>query len=243
MPKRIVNRITDRRGPEAAGRHRGLKAALAMAIVALGVASFLEPTRTAIPSVRLAGTIILAAGLFQVVLALMAGRRDPLAKGLGIGIVNTSVGVMGVAAPQLGVTTLALVLAVAQIVMGAERVLAALRDRGAHWPWLLALGALLVASGTAIAAGWPATGLTAIGRFVGLNLVVEGVSWLLILRRSRERLSVTKASGVQNLTPPTQARPEMPPAVTFAPLPGQPDLTTPHPAEGQGGRPPGDSSG
>ncbi|MNS33918.1 acid-resistance membrane protein [compost metagenome] len=206
MPKRIVNRITDRRGPAAAGRHRGLKAVLAVAIVALGVAAFLEPTRTAIPSVRLAGAIILAAGLFQVALALMAGRQDPLAKGLGIGIVNTSVGVMGVAAPQLGVKTLALVLAVAQIVIGAERILAALRDRGAHWPWLLALGALLVASGTAIASGWPATGLTAIGRFVGINLVVEGVSWLLILRHSPERLSVTMAPEAATAEPVSHGR-------------------------------------
>lgn len=206
VPKRLVNRIADRRGPAAAEHRRGLQAALAVAIIGLGVAAFLEPTRTAIPSVRLAGTIILAAGLFQVALSLMAGRQDPLAKGLGIGIVNTSVGVMGVAAPQLSVTTLALVLAVAQIVMGAERILAALRDRGAHWPWLLALGALLVASGTAIAAGWPATGLTAIGRFVGINLVVEGVSWLLILRRSSDRLSVTIAPEAASVEPVPHGR-------------------------------------
>lgn len=185
MPKRIVTRITDRRGLEAVGRHMGLKAVLAVGIIALGVAAFLEPTITAVPSVRLAGTIMLAAGLFQVALAMTAHRRDPLARGLGIGILYTGVGSLFVAAPELGVTTLSLVLAVAQIIMGADRGLAALRDRGPHWPWLMALGALLVVSGTLIALGWPASGLTAVGRFVGINLVVEGVTWLAILRRSR----------------------------------------------------------
>lgn len=193
MPKRLATRITDRRGPESAERQKGLKAVLAVAIIALGVAAFLNPTITAIPSMRLAGATMTAAGLFQVVLAMTAQRPDPLARGLGIGIVNLAVGGLFVAAPQLGVTTLSWVLAVAQIVMGAERALAAWRSRGAHWPWLAALGALLVVSGTSIALAWPASGLTAIGRFVGLNLVVEGVTWLTILRRppARPGLSVT----------------------------------------------------
>lgn len=185
MPKRLVTRITDRRGREAAGRHMGLKAVFAVAIIALGVAAFFEPTRTAVPSVRIAGTIMLAAGLFQVVLAMLAHRHDPLARGLGIGIVNTGVGALFVADPQVGITTLSLVLAVAQIVVGADRGLAALRDRGAYWGWIVALGALLVVSGTSIARGWPESGLVAIGRFVGINLVVEGVSWLAILRQTR----------------------------------------------------------
>lgn len=190
MPKRLVTRITDRRGPAAAGQHVGLKAVVATLIIALGVAAFLEPTRTAVPSVRLAGTIMAAAGFFQVALAMMARRQDPLARGLGIGLVHTGVGVLFVASPQLSIQTLALVLAIAQITMGTERCLAAWRDRGSHWPWLAALGALLVVSGLSIAMGWPATGLTAIGRFVGLNLVVEGVTWLLILRHTRVRPEV-----------------------------------------------------
>lgn len=185
MPKRLVTLITERRGPEAAARHVGLKAGLAVVIIALGVAAFFEPTRTAFPSVRLIGTIMLAAGIFQVALAMTAHRHDPMARGLGIGIVNTGVGGMFVVDPQLGVTTSSLVLAVAQIVVGADRGLAALRDRGAHWPWVVALGALLVVSGTSIALGWPESGLVAVGRFVGINLVVEGVSWLAILRRAR----------------------------------------------------------
>ena len=183
MPKRLVTRITERRGPKAAARHKVLKAVLAVALIGLGVAAFLEPTRPAIPSVRLIGATMLTAGLVQLLLAMKAHRHDPLAKGLGIGIVNTGVGFLFVVDPQLGVTTLSLLLAVAQIVVGLDRGLAALRDRGSHWPWLLALGVLLVVSGTAIALGWPLSGLVAIGRFVGINLVVEGVSWLAILRR------------------------------------------------------------
>lgn len=186
MPKRIVTRVTEHRGAEAAARHGGLKTGLAMAIVVLGVAAFLEPTRTAVPSVRLAGTIMVAAGLFQLPLALSANRHHPLAWGLGTGIAYTGVGSLFVLAPQLGVATLSWFLALAQIIVGTERGLTALRDRGAHWPWFVALGALLVVSGTSIALGWPGTGLVAIGRFVGINLVAEGVVWLTILRRSRK---------------------------------------------------------
>lgn len=183
MPKRLVTRITERRGPEAAGRLGGLKVGLAVAIIALGVAAFLEPTQVAMPSVRLAGAIMLTAGLFQAALAMTVRRQDPLAHGLGIGIVNTGIGSLFLVAPQLSVTTLSLVLAVAQIIVGTERGLAAVRDRCAHWPWVAALGGLLVVSGTSIALGWPASGLVAIGRFVGINLVVEGVTWLGILRQ------------------------------------------------------------
>jgi uncharacterized membrane protein HdeD (DUF308 family) len=209
MPKRLVTRITDRRDPDAAGRHVGLKAVLAVAIIALGVAACLQPTSTAVPSVRLAGTIMLVAGLIQVALAMTAHRHDPLARGLGIGIMNTGVGALFVADPQLSVTSLSLVLAVAQITVGADRVLTALRDRDAHWPWLLALGALLVVSGTSIALGWPASGLVAIGRFVGINLVVEGVTWLAILRRARAQpgLSVTLAPLEQPAEPVKNRRP------------------------------------
>lgn len=209
MPKRFVTRITDRRGPEAVRRHAGLKAVLAVAIIALGVAAFLEPTSTAIPSVRLAGAIMVAAGLIQVALTMAAHRHDPLAGGLGIGIVNLGVGGLLVVAPELGVTTLSLVLAVAQVVVGADRGLTALRDRRAHWPWNVALGALLIVSGTAIALGWPASGLVAIGRFVGLNLVVEGVSWLAILRRARAQPgpSVTIAPLEKNVAPVSRDRP------------------------------------
>ena len=209
MPKRLVTRIVDRRGPETARRHAGLKALLALAIVAFGVAVFLKPASAAIPSVRLAGSLMLAAGFFQVVLALLAHRHDPLADGLGMGIVNAGVGGLFVAAPYLGVTTLSFVLAIAQIVVGLDKLIGAWRDRHAHWLWIAALGGLLLLSGTAIALQWPASGLTAIGRFVGLNLVVEGVSWLAILRRPRaqEGARVTFAPPEQVTEPLNQERP------------------------------------
>ena len=209
MPKRLATRIVERRGPEASKRHAGLKAMLALAIVALGVSVFLEPASAAIPAVRLAGILLLAAGLLQVVLALVAHRHDPLADGLAMGILNTGVGALFVAAPYLGVTTLSLVLAVAQIVVGLDKLIGAWRDRHAHWAWIAGLGALLVVSGTAIALQWPASGLTAIGRFVGINLVVQGAIWLAILRRTRAQAGarVTFAPPEQVTEPVNRERP------------------------------------
>lgn len=209
MPERFSTRVTRRRGPEAVRRHAVPKAILAVLIIVAGVASFLAPTMTAVPSVRLVGAIVMMAGLMHVAAAIANERPLALTGSLGLGLAYVGIGGLFVADPQVSIRVLSLVLATAQLLIGLNKAATALRERGEHWGWALALGLLLVTLGTLVAIGWPDSGLVAIGRFVGINLVVEGVSWLAILWRTvaMARASVTIAPVNQPAEPVPRHRP------------------------------------
>lgn len=184
MPERFATRLSRRLGTEAMLEHHAVKVLVGLALIGLGVAAIMTPDIAGPRAVRVAGAILMAAGIFQAALALTAHRDDTPTRELAVGLANFGVGTVFVSHTTASLATLTLVLAVAYVVIGANKAIGAYRERGPHWPWIFALGALLVIFGTLIGLRWPESSFKVLGRFVGVQLVAEGVTWIMIVRRA-----------------------------------------------------------
>jgi uncharacterized membrane protein HdeD (DUF308 family) len=57
------------------------------------------------------------------------------------------------------------------------RIIVALLERFPSWGWVLANGVITALLGVAIWQQWPASGLWVLGTLVGIDLIVNGVTW------------------------------------------------------------------
>jgi uncharacterized membrane protein HdeD (DUF308 family) len=96
-------------------------------------------------------------------------------------LVYGAAGVLLIFNPLQGAASLTLVLAWLFIADGVIRGVLALRLRPAdRWGWFLASAIVSFAVGIMLIAGWPASGLWALGTLLGINLIFSGVSYLFL---------------------------------------------------------------
>jgi uncharacterized membrane protein HdeD (DUF308 family) len=85
-------------------------------------------------------------------------------------------------------------LAAAFLVGGFFRVIVALMERFPYWGWVLCNGGISLLLGIAILQQWPESGLWVLGLFVGIELLMSGVTWTMF------------AVGVRKGLPPLMVR-------------------------------------
>jgi uncharacterized membrane protein HdeD (DUF308 family) len=95
------------------------------------------------------------------------------------GILYVVVGFMIVANPGAAAITLTLLIALFLIFTGIFRIVVALMTRFPHWGWLALHGLVNLLLGIAIWRQWPLSGLWVIGLFVGIDMVFNG--WSLVM--------------------------------------------------------------
>lgn len=89
------------------------------------------------------------------------------------------VGVLMIEHPLGAAAFFTLMLAVMFLVGGILRIVVALAERFHGWGWVLLNGVITLALGVMIWRGWPETSLWVIGLFVGIDLLFNG--WSLIM--------------------------------------------------------------
>ena len=99
-----------------------------------------------------------------------------------IGVLYAVAGFFTLQQPILAAESLTLMLAAAFVVGGVIRIIVALVERFPSWGWVLANGILTVLLGIAIWLQWPSSGLWVIGMFVGIDLIVNGTTWLMLAK-------------------------------------------------------------
>jgi uncharacterized membrane protein HdeD (DUF308 family) len=126
------------------------------------------------------GVLLLVGGIAQVVAAFWAGRWSGFALSLLIGILYIVTGFVIIDKPEVAAETLTLVLAAAFIVSGLFRIIASMALRFTHWGWALLSGSISLVMGILIYKEWPASGLWVIGLFVGIEMIFNGWSWIML---------------------------------------------------------------
>jgi uncharacterized membrane protein HdeD (DUF308 family) len=110
------------------------------------------------------------------------------------GILYTVAGFMIVANPGVAAVTLTLLLAMFLIFEGIFRVVVALVVRFPNWGWLLLHGVVDVILGICIWQSWPVSGLWVIGLFVGIDMLFNGWS-LVMLGLAAKNLKTAQAAA------------------------------------------------
>ncbi|HXK23751.1 MAG TPA: HdeD family acid-resistance protein [Myxococcota bacterium] len=155
---------------------------LAMGIVsiALGTFGLARVAFLTLAGVLFFGWLILISGVLQVVQTFQCrGWRSALWHAL-VAALHVAAGIVILNNPLLASSVLTLMLAGAILGAGILRIVLAFQHR-AHgaWIWALLSGAISVALGVFIAAGWPATSFTVIGLFIAIELIFNG--WTMVV--------------------------------------------------------------
>lgn len=95
------------------------------------------------------------------------------------GVLYAVVGFMIVANPSATAVALTLLIAMFLIFAGLFRIVVAIAVRFQNWIWLLLHGVINVLLGVAIWRQWPLSGLWVIGLFVGIDMLFNG--WSLVM--------------------------------------------------------------
>jgi uncharacterized membrane protein HdeD (DUF308 family) len=156
---------------------------LGVALVAMGVVALSSALLTAVVTEMMVvffGVLLLMAGVGQLISAFWAGRWSGFMLSLIVGLLYVVTGFLIIDKPMLGAAALTLVLAVMFLVGGMFRIVSALVLRFHHWGWPLLNGVISVMLGLLIWKQLPEAAFWVIGTFVGIELIFNGWSWVML---------------------------------------------------------------
>ena len=154
-----------------------------------GTACLAFPGLTAMTSVSVVmmlGIILMVAGIGTIITAFWAGKWSGVLVQLLIGILYLVAGVSIAHKPGESTALLTMLLAAMFIVGGIFRVTASLVIRFPHWGWTLLNGVVTMMLGIIIIRHFPEAALWLIGTLVGVDLLLQGWSWIALALAIRQ---------------------------------------------------------
>jgi len=131
-------------------------------------------------SVIMLGILLLIAAGAQIAAAIWARNWRGFFLFLLLGVLYAVTGFLAILHPAAAAEGLTLLLAAAFLVGGIFRIIFALAADFPSWGWVFCNGIIGLLLGVAILWQWPASGLWVLGMFVGIDLIVSGVTWTTI---------------------------------------------------------------
>jgi len=191
MPANARNRAAVVLTVEAAGIRRNWGWFLALGIVqiiagSLAVGFVFSAT---LASVVTLGVLLLIAGGAQTAAAVLARDWDGFFLFLLLGFLYGVAGLLTLQHPLLAAEGLTLMLAALFLLVGLFRIAVALVYHLPSWGWVLFNGVVTVLLGLAIWRQWPESGLWVLGMLVGIELIVNGVTWSVLAVGVRDGLA------------------------------------------------------
>lgn len=151
---------------------------LGAALVLLGLFAMTYAEAATVTTAIVFGYLMLAAGAFYIVGAFFTRGWGGFFLSLLAGVLHLAVGLIIVDRPVEAVLVYTLVMAVFFFVEGLFRILGALAGQFRHWGWVLANGVITLLLGVMIWKQWPVSGLFVVGLFLGINLLVSGMTFI-----------------------------------------------------------------
>ena len=152
---------------------------LGIALVVLGTVALGSSIVFTLASMVFIGSLLAAGGILQTAHAFMSKRWGGFFVDLLTGVLNIVVGVMIANHPAAVAAALTLLIALVLILGGVFRIMLALAIRFHHVFWMVLHGVISVALGVIILQEWPVSGLWVIGTFIGIDMIFNG--WTLIM--------------------------------------------------------------
>jgi uncharacterized membrane protein HdeD (DUF308 family) len=167
-------------------RSWGWYLALGIALILLGTIALGSALVMTIASVFFFGWLLIVAGVLEAVHAFWHKRWAGFFLDLLTGILYVVVGWMMVTNPKETALLLTLTVAMFLVFEGVFRIVTALTARYPHWGWVLFNGVISLVLGLMIWRQWPYSGLWVIGLFVGIEMLLNGWSLVMLSLASRK---------------------------------------------------------
>lgn len=126
------------------------------------------------------GFLLLASGIAEIVNSFWIGRWGGTLVHLLIGALYILVGFLIIDQPESAAVQLTLLIAIFLMVGGIFRLIAAISERFAGWGWVALNGVVTFFLGLLIYKQWPASSLWVIGLFIGIDLIFNGWTWIML---------------------------------------------------------------
>ncbi|HYV35539.1 MAG TPA: DUF308 domain-containing protein [Gemmataceae bacterium] len=149
-------------------------------IMAVGTAAIAYSFLATLTTVLLFGYLLLAGGIVQIVNAFLGRGWRAFFLHIVVGLLQIVVGGFMIERPLLLAEFLTLLLAVSLIVGGGMRIVFAIVESFSGKGWVLLNGLVSLLLGISIWRQWPEASLWVIGLFVGIDLIFNGWSWVML---------------------------------------------------------------
>jgi uncharacterized membrane protein HdeD (DUF308 family) len=152
-------------------------------LVICGSAAVIFPAVMAATSViatLILGIGLMAGGLATIIGSFWAGRWSGFLVQLLVGLVYLAAGFVVTEHPVVSTVMMTLFISVAFIVLGAFRTIGALLVRFPQWGWSLLNGVITLLAGIVIYRHLPTDALWVIGLLVGLEMLFNGWTWIML---------------------------------------------------------------
>jgi uncharacterized membrane protein HdeD (DUF308 family) len=171
-------------------RATGTSIALAIVLIICGILAIALPLASSIGLAIVIGWLAIFGGIAQLVHAFQSKGIGHILWKILVAVVYLVAGASLITRPALGVAGLTLVLGIFLLAEGIADVVTyfAARKSGAS-PWMLLDGIITLVLGFLIWDRWPSSSLWVIGTFVGISMVMTGITRLMMALAARKVVS------------------------------------------------------
>jgi uncharacterized membrane protein HdeD (DUF308 family) len=166
-------------GVEDLRKRSGWILGMGILLIVLGMLALATSILWTLVTMIFVGWLMIIGGVLQTLHAFSFKAWAGFFVDLLMGIFYTVVGVMVIAHPGATAIALTLMIAMLLIIGGIFRIAAAIAMRFPHATWILIHGFINVALGVIILQDWPVSGLWVIGTFIGIDMLFNG--WSLVM--------------------------------------------------------------
>lgn len=190
MPPDIPNSFTEIHlvGFDVVGRKWGWLCGLGLLLILLGMVAIAAAVFVTLATMIFFGCLLLLAGILQTMHAIAFRGWSGFYIDLIAGLLYSVIGLMVVFHPGATAVALTLIIAVLLILSGVFRIVIAWAVSYQNRIWLFLHGVINLLLGFVIWSSWPVSGSWVIGLFIGIDMIFNGVS-LVMLGLAAKRLS------------------------------------------------------
>lgn len=186
-------------GVEELKKKWGWFLALGVLLIVVGTIALGSAFLMTVFSMVLLGWLMVFGGILEAVHAFACKKWSGFFIDLLTGLLYVVVGFMILANPEASAEVLTLLIAVFLIFGGIFRVVLSIGVQYQNWGWLLLHGVISVVLGVLIWRQWPSSGLWVIGMFVGIDMIFNG--WTLVmLSLAAKNMPTDEAPGAAGAT-------------------------------------------
>lgn len=180
-------------------RRNGWRAAFDIVLILLGLFILGHTVVATRVSVLTVGWCVLVAGIVALLAAMVRIGHPSFWFGAASGALSTSVGLLVVRFPDTAAVTLTLIAGAIFLAGGILRLVTATNDRGSR-TMLIVSGSLYVALGLFVLSDISSASYNLLGRVIGLQIMLDGIS-LLLVGRARVGMRDRHHAGARPQTP------------------------------------------
>ena len=151
---------------------------MGVTLTLMGILALMFASATTLASVLFLGAVLFVAGVAEVIYGIQGRKSGQLWPHLGLGVLAIACSVLIARNPIENTLGLTLLVSFLLLASGLTKVIGAAAERFSGWGWVAVNGVISIALGTMILATFPVSAFRTLGTFVGVDLIVSGVTFI-----------------------------------------------------------------